>query len=212
MLKFKFRLTEEEFATGLRLNRAYVPMRWKLYFLVICSMLPSLGTFYLLDAGWSLTWFVVMIGVLCIYAVSAYFKQTGSINSYDQELEICESYFSNKFSHSQSNLKWGLFDEIAATGDSIRLIRLQRCSYFPNRIFGDQLNECRVLMSKGKQVPLDEVATVDLFKQIYETENRFPVHEFRYVADDMDRITKSHFQVAREVKKEPEKKAEKPSE
>lgn len=200
MLQFQFRLTDEEFATSLRLNRAFVPMRWKLYVLVIASMLPSLVTFYLLDAGWSLAWFVIMIGVLGVYAISAYFKKSGSLDNYDQELTLTEACLSSKFSHSQSNLKWGLFDDIEETSHAIRLMRLQRCTYFPNRIFGGQLAECRALISRGRQASLAEVATVDLYRQVYGAESPFPVYEFQYVDEDIELATKSNFQVARDVK------------
>lgn len=205
MLQFQFRLTEKEFATGLRLNRAFVPMRWRLYLLVIASMIPSLATFYLLDAGWSLAWFVIMIGVLGVYAISAYLKKSGRIESYDQELTLTETYLSNTFSHSQSNLKWGLFDDVEETSDSIRLLRLQRCTYFPNRIFGDQLTEARAMITRGKQLPLAEVPTVDLYRQIYEVESPFPIYEFQYRDDDIELATKSHFQIARDVEIETNK-------
>ncbi len=180
MLQFPFRLTDAEFATSLRLNRAFIPMRWKLYLLVIASMLPSLATFYLLEAGWSLAWFVIMIGVLCVYAISAFVKKSGGVQNCDQRLTLSESHISIEFSHSQSELKWGLFDEIEETADSLRFLRLQRYSYFPKRVFGDHLDECRTLISKGRQTPLSSAPTVNLYRQIYETDSCFPTYEFYY--------------------------------
>lgn len=194
-LQFKFRLTDREFARSLRLNRAWVVPRWKIYLFVVVCVTPSLLIFYFLEAGISLIWCGVMIGVMALYAILAYIRKTGQPETYDQEVIFSDSNFCNKFSHSTTQIKWGLVEDFEETSDSFRILRLARYWLIPKRILGDQVDACREFFASVKNQPLSDVP-LNIYDEIFLAKTPFMIYRFHYQMDDVQRAVKSKFQLA----------------
>jgi hypothetical protein len=148
-----------------------------------------------MGAGLSMAWMGVMIGVMLCYAVIAFVRRTGQPDRYDQEMVFSDTDFRCHFSHSVSQVKWGLIEDFEETSNSFQLRRLARYWLIPKRVLGVQVEQVRELFQDVKGQPLGKTP-VELYSQIYGTESPFAIHRFRYHPDDLSRALKSNFRLA----------------
>ncbi len=195
-MQFQFRLTPREFADSLKLNQTAVPMQWKTFAFVIICLTPSLLIAMLMTAKLTTYWFFLAITVMVVYAISAFFRQTGKIESYDQAVELTDEICDLRFSDSHSQIKWKLIDEIRETPDAFLLRRLQRFTMIPKRALGEQVQPCRDLFERVKTSPPSELRPLGLYAELFESDSPFAVHRFFYHDDDLKKAVRSTFRPA----------------
>jgi hypothetical protein len=195
MLQFEYRLTDRENRLSHRLNGIYLGRSWKVLLLVTACLIPSLAIFYSVEAGLSLIWFFALIAVMAGYTVIEFLKQSQPSANYRQQVFFTDTHLTHVFDQSRSEVKWEGFESIDERSIGFVFNRLSRCLLVPQRVLGNQIDDCRALFERVKNKAPKSGVAVGLYRECFIEQKRICHFEFAYLANDIQQALNSNFQI-----------------